>query len=64
MTERLTPDVMENIVELVPDAWLRETSLFSDPTQHRKAYLEYLLRRLDPPHGFLEEAARARSLCV
>ena len=64
MTERLSPDVMKNVVELIPDGWLAGDSLFSDPDQHRKAYLEYLLRRLDPPHGFLEEASRARSLSV
>ena len=64
MTERLTPGIIKNIVELIPDDWLVEAPLFSGLTQHRNAYLEYLLRRLDPPHGFLEEAARARSLCV
>jgi hypothetical protein len=62
MSERLTPQVMKRIVDLIPDAWLEENALFSDRAQHRAAYLEYLLRRLDLPHSFLEEAARARSL--
>jgi hypothetical protein len=64
LTERLTPGVMKNVVELIPDAWLVEDPWFSDLAQHRNAYLEYLLRRLDLPHGFLEEATRARSLYV
>lgn len=62
MSERLTPNVIQNIVELIPEAWLTQDSAFSDPAQHRHAYLEYLLRRLESPHGFWEEAARARSL--
>ncbi len=64
MTERLTSDVMKNIVALIPEVWLADAPSFSDLTQHRNAYLEYLLRRLDPPHAFLEEAVRARSLYV
>jgi hypothetical protein len=62
LTARLTPGVMRNIVDLIPDAWLENASLFGGPTQHRSAYLAYLLRRLELPHGFLEEAGRARSL--
>ena len=64
MTGRITPDIIEGIVKLIPDAWLVGDSSFGGHNQHRDAYLEYLLRRLEPPHGFLEEAVRARSLSV
>jgi hypothetical protein len=64
MSERLTPEIIGNIVELIPDAWLVGSSTFGGNQQHREAYLEYLLRRLEPPHNFLEEAIRARSLCI
>ena len=64
MTGRITPDIIEGIVKLIPDTWLVGDSLFGGHNQHRDAYLEYLLRRLEPPHGFLEEAVRARSLSV
>jgi hypothetical protein len=64
MTARVTPGIIENIVNLIPDAWLVEDSSFGGHAQHRTAYLEYLLGRLEPPHGFLEEAVRARSLYV
>jgi len=64
MTERLTPGTIESIVQLIPDAWLVGDSTFSGHSQHRDAYLEYLLCRLEPPHSFLEEAIRARSLYV
>ena len=69
MTERITSEVIAGIVELIPDAWLAtepptNNSLFDSPTEHRNAYIEYLTRRLEPPHVFLEEAIRARSLSI
>ena len=64
MTGQVTPGIIEGIVRLIPDAWLVGDSSFGGQTQHRDAYLEYLLSRLEPPRGFLEEAIRARSLYV
>src|SRR6266446_4967573 len=60
MTGRVTPDIIDRIVKLIPDAWLVADASFSGSNQHRDAYLEYLLSRLEPPHVFLEEAIRAR----
>lgn len=62
MTERLTPEVIEGIVQKIPDSWLVENTPFSGISENRNAYVDYLLKRLEPPHGFLEEAIRARSL--
>ncbi|PSB31743.1 HipA family kinase [Stenomitos frigidus] len=62
LTQRLTPSVIDNIVQLIPDLWLLGDSPFTEVAQHRDAYSEYLMRRLEPPHAFLEEALRARSL--
>jgi hypothetical protein len=64
MTRRVTADVVDSIVTLIPEAWLVGDSPFSESHQHRDAYMEYLLSRLEPPHVFLEEAIRARSLYV
>jgi hypothetical protein len=50
---RLTPEVLRDIVALVPDAWMEDPS-------HRTAYTEYLSRRLAPPRAFVKEAIRAR----
>jgi len=61
---RVTPDVVDSIVNLIPDTWLVGDSPFGRSNQHRDAYMEYLLSRLQPPHVFLEEAIRARSLYV
>ena len=69
MSDRATPEVICDIVELIPDAWLAAESQvsaprFGGPAEHRDAYIEYLLSRLKAPHVFLEEAIRARSLSV
>jgi hypothetical protein len=64
MTRRLAPDVIERIVALVPDDWLEDTPLFPTPREHRAAYVQYLLARLQPPRGFVEEAVRARAVHV
>jgi hypothetical protein len=61
---QLTPEVIRNIVSLVPDAWLEGETYFSSPQENRVAYVEYLLRRLEPPRDFVEEARRAGSLSV
>jgi hypothetical protein len=60
----VTPDAIRQIVALIPDAWLTETSIFDTPEDNRQAYVEYLLSRLAPPRAFTEEAIRARSLLV
>ncbi|MEO6723886.1 MAG: HipA family kinase [Blastocatellia bacterium] len=60
MTERITPEVIERIVKLIPDAWLSGNPSFSNSDQYRDAYIEYLVKRLEQPRVFLEEAIRAR----
>jgi hypothetical protein len=64
MTGRVTPDIIDGIVQLIPDPWLVGDSSFGESNRHRDAYMEYLLSRLEAPHVFLEEAIRARSLYV
>jgi hypothetical protein len=64
MTGRVTPDIIDSIVKLIPEPWLVGDASFSASHQPRDAYMEYLLSRLEPPHVFLEEAIRARSLYV
>ena len=60
----LSPALIENVVGRVPDAWLSGASPFKSGGEWRAAYVEYLVRRLNGPHLFLEEAIRARSLLV
>lgn len=58
MASRLTPDVIEGIVDLIPDAWLEAGA--SDTGGARANYGRYLTERLAAPRTFVEEAARAR----
>jgi hypothetical protein len=64
MTGLITPGIIDSIVQLIPDAWLGGDSSFGGSNQYREAYMEYLLKRLEPPHDFLEEAIHARSRYV
>jgi hypothetical protein len=64
MTQQLTPERLEAIVQLIPDAWLEDEPSFADKPAHRAAYLQYLSQRLEAPRAFFEEARRARSAHV
>ncbi|HXG68853.1 MAG TPA: aminotransferase class I and II, partial [Blastocatellia bacterium] len=64
MTGRVTSDIIDRIVKLIPDAWLVGDSAPGGGNQYRDAYVEYLLNRLEPPHAFMEEAILARSRYV
>ena len=54
---RFTPEALERIVSMIPDAWL-------DAPEHRTGYQEWLLRRLEAPREWVEEAIRARTLLI
>jgi hypothetical protein len=58
---RLTPAVLQSIVELIPDIWSGDSTVYADATAQRAAYLEYLLDRLEHSQIFVEEALRARN---
>jgi len=60
MTERITPEVIEAVVALLPDAWMADDAPGSAPRNPR-VYAEYLLSRLESRQAFLEEATVARS---
>ena len=60
MTAAITNEVIKLVVDLVPDDWMKENSAFSTIAENRRAYVQYLTRRLDEPRHFVEEAIRAR----
>jgi hypothetical protein len=57
----LTPELVDEIVGLVPDAWLLEDGRFPDAAAARRAYVDYLLRRLRPPRPFLRDVEDGRA---
>lgn len=60
LAARLTSEHLANIVALIPDDWLEDDPAFADPAAQREAYRQHLVRRLEAPRAFVEEAIRAR----
>jgi hypothetical protein len=61
---KVTRDILVAILDLVPDAWLEEpgqAATGDDLPAARRRYVDYLLRRLEEPRPFVEEADRARA---
>lgn len=60
---KLTPEVIEGVVGLVPEVWLG-TEPFTSVREHREAYVGFLSKRLESSSAFIEEAERARAQLV
>jgi hypothetical protein len=62
---RLAPALGEGalgaLAALVPDDWLVADGEGASAPERRRAYVDYLSRRLEAPRGFVEEAERARA---
>jgi len=56
---RLTPELIGQIIDLIPDLWLNHEPLFASQAEHRRAYVTYLLKRLEAAPIFVEEAVNA-----
>ncbi|QEK51094.1 aminotransferase class I and II [Pedobacter aquae] len=57
---QITPNILEEIVQLIPDDWLNGT-YFNNPEEYRNAYLAFLTTRLNHADNFLEAAKNARA---
>jgi hypothetical protein len=62
--ERLTPEVLAEIVGKVPDTWLEGIPGGLSPAERRAGYLDFFTRRLEASAIFEEEAIRAHSRLV
>jgi hypothetical protein len=60
MAGTLTAEVIDGIVDLIPDGWLKEDDADGDVASYRAAYSRYLRDRVTAPRSFVEEAVRAR----
>ena len=56
----ITEDEVKRIVDLVPEDWMNEHIPFGTIAENRRAYVDYLIRRLDEPRNFVQEAIRVR----
>jgi hypothetical protein len=57
----LDAETVDGVVGLVPDDWLLEDRRFPDAAAARRAYVDYLMRRLEPPRPFLRDATAGRA---
>jgi hypothetical protein len=60
MTELITADVVKSVIDLIPETWIEDGGPFNSIAEYKKAYVDYLTRRLEAPRGFVEEITRAR----
>ncbi len=60
----LTSELLTQVLDAVPDAWLLPEPGAETPGEKRSAYLDYFSRRLASAHIFVEEAERARTQLV
>ena len=58
LTAMLTPQVIADIVALIPDGWLSADAAEGSVAEQRAAYLAYFTARLSAPRNFVEEALR------
>lgn len=61
LAARVTRELVSSIAADVPDDWLAPEPGLPDAAAHRRAYVDYLARRLEPPRAFVEEAERGRA---
>ena len=64
LSAKVTPGLVTDILSLIPDEWLAPAARFASAGEHRAAYAEYLLARLESPRDFAKEAADARTVPV
>jgi hypothetical protein len=57
---KLTPELLNHIIQDLPEEWLSKEDEFADIQQQRGAYLTYLTERLNGPRAWLDEAIAAK----
>ena len=60
----LTPDLIRDIVSLIPEEWLTENSPFASVALHRQAYTDFLVSRVLHSDYFVKEAQHARESLI
>ncbi len=57
----LNKDIFQSIVELIPDEWMEGEPFFESIRDHRGAYFDFLMKRLESSNIFEREAINARA---
>lgn len=64
MRQRITPELIDRIVDAIPDEWLIQASAAILPGEQRRVYSEFLKTRLSNSHIFVNHAREARNALV
>jgi hypothetical protein len=64
LRRQLGPELLGQIIQLIPDQWLDHDPDFTSQREQRQAYVDYLLNRLEVSAIFVEEARRAHAKLV
>ena len=64
MRQRLTPDLLAAIVELVPDAWAARPDLGMSAAEIKQGYITFLQTRLANSRIFTQSAIDARKAII
>jgi hypothetical protein len=60
----LDENIIDSIVALIPDEWLRKENAFTTIQEHRAAYAQFLKIRLNHSNIFVNEAQNAREALI
>jgi hypothetical protein len=60
----LSADAISSVIDLVPDAWLDSDRSEATPTERRKVYTDFLLRRIASAEVFVKAAMDARKALI
>lgn len=60
----LTPELIADIVALVPEEWLADDYSFATSAEHRYAYMHFLEMRVNHSEIFVKEAQNARKALI
>jgi hypothetical protein len=61
LAPQVTPELLDTLVAHIPEEWLGDVPNFATREEQRAAYAAFLLKRLEMPRGFVEEAIDARA---
>jgi hypothetical protein len=61
LSQRLTPQLIDGIVQQIPQAWLADDAQFANHYAQRDAYRQHFQARLQAPRAFAEAAIRAHA---
>lgn len=59
-SSKLDPDIMKDIVNLIPESWLLNDSPFASAEEHRAAYVSFLTTRLEYCTHFNQKALHGK----